>query len=91
MKTLSRFADWRAWLRATLKHGVHNAVGALLTLLGTNGIEASTPASLQQYVEGIGLNFEQAAAVFSVTLFLSVLRSVHEVTKPGRTAPPFPP
>jgi uncharacterized protein YdiU (UPF0061 family) len=86
-----RYADGRAWLRATLRHGLHNAIGAVLTLVGTNGIEASTPAALQHYVAGIGLNFEQAAAVFAVTLALSVLRSVHEATAPGKTAAPFSP
>lgn len=82
MTTLRRFADWRAWLRATLRNAVHNAVGAVLTLLGTNGIEASAPEQLRAYVDGIGLDWQQTLAVFVVTLAASVLRSVHEATKP---------
>lgn len=84
-----RYTDARAWLRATLRHSVHNAIGAVLALVGTNGIEASTPANLQHYVAGIGLTFEQAASVFVVTLSLSVLRSLHEATAPGQTTAPF--
>ncbi len=87
--SLRRYTDARAWLRATLRHALHNALGAVLALLGTNGIEASTPEALQHYVAGIGLTFEQAAAVFLVTLGTSVLRAVHEATAPGATKPPF--
>lgn len=82
MKPFARYANLRAWVRATIRHALHNAIGAVLALVGTNGIEASTPAALQHYVSGIGLNFEQALAVFGVTLSLSVLRSVHEATAP---------
>lgn len=78
-----RYANWRAWLRATLRHALHNALGAVLALFGTNGLEASAPAALRPLVEGIGLTFEQAAAVFAVTLATSVLRSVHEATAPA--------
>jgi uncharacterized protein YqfA (UPF0365 family) len=87
--SLRRYTDLRAWMRATLRHALHNAIGAVLALLGTNGLEASAPAQLAHYVAGIGLNFEQAAAVFLVTLATTVLRSVHEATAPGITRAPF--
>lgn len=86
---IKRYTDLRHWFRATLKHALHNAIGAVLALLGTNGIEASAPESMRAMVEGIGLNFEQALAVFLVTLGTSVLRSVHGATAPGYTETPF--
>lgn len=88
--SLKRYADARAWWRATLKHSVHNALGAVLSIAGTNAIEGASPAALQHYVEGIGLNFEQGVAVFLVTFGISVLRSVHAATAPGETRAPFP-
>lgn len=86
---IKRYTDLRQWLRATLKHALHHAVGAVLALLSTNGIEASAPESMKAFVANVGLSFEQAVAVFVVTLGTAVLRSVHEATAPGRTEPPF--
>ena len=86
-----RMSDARAWLRGGLKNCLHSATGSLLAALGTNGVEGLSPEVLKPYVEGVGMNFSQAVAVFLVSLGIAALRYVNSTTAPGRTNPPFPP
>lgn len=84
-----RMSDVRAWLRGLLKNSVHSATGSLLASIGTNGIEGMAPPALHAYVDGIGMNFSQAVAVFAVSLGIGALRYVNTSTAPGNTEPPF--
>ena len=86
-----RMSDVRAWLRGLLKNSLHSATGSLLAALGTNGIEGMAPQAAQHYVEGIGMNFSQAVAVFVVSLGIGALRYVNTSTAPGQTQPQFQP
>lgn len=81
-----RISNVRAWLRGLLKNSVHSATGSLLAALGTNGVEGMAPASMQSYVEGVGMNFSQAVAVFAVSLVIGALRYVNESTAPTPAA-----
>lgn len=87
--TFRRYSDWRKWLRGLVKHSFHSATGAVLSALGTNGVEGMAPEAVRGYVEGIGLTFSQAVAVFGVSLVLAALRYVHEATAPEMSLPPF--
>lgn len=84
-----RMSDVRAWLRGMLKNCVHTATGSLLATMGTNSIETLSPQSMQPYVQGVGMNFSQAVAVFAVSLVIAALRYVNAATAPGNTQPPF--
>lgn len=89
-----RMSDARAWLRGLLKEWLHSATGTILSGIGTNGIEQLAPDRIAGYtvkahLVGVGLSFQQCAAVFGVTLFVLALRRVNEATAPGNTQPPF--
>lgn len=86
-----RMSNVRAWLRGLLKSAIHTGTGAVLTAAGTNGVETLSPEVLKPYVEGVGMDFRQAMAVFAVACGMSALRYVNESTKPGDTNPPIPP
>ena len=82
-------SDVRAWLRGGVKNCLHSATGSLLAALGTNGVEGLSPEALKPYVEGVGMNFSQAVAVFIVSLGIAALRYVNASTAPGNSLPPW--
>jgi len=83
-------SDVRAWLRGLFKNAVHSATGTLLAAMGTNTIEGMSPNAIRPFVEGIGMNFQQAVAVFVVSLGMAALRYVNQSTAPGNTNAPWP-
>lgn len=85
-----RMVDVRAWVRGLLKNAVHTGTGSLLSALGTNGVENLSPEVLKPYVQGIGMSFSQAVAVFAVACGFAALRYVNISTAPGDTTPPIP-
>lgn len=85
-----RLSDVRAWVRGLLKNCIHSATGTLLASMGTNTIEGMSPNALRPYVDGIGLNFNQAVAIFVVSLGMAALRYVNQSTAPGNTNAPWP-
>jgi hypothetical protein len=87
MNALTKYADWRQWMRGLLKTAVHSGTSAILSGFGTNGIEGLAPASLSQYTAGIGLS--QMLAVFLVSAVLGAVKFINETTE--ETAKPFPP
>ena len=88
MNSLTKYADWRQWLRGLLKTAVHSGTSAILSGFGTNGIEGLAPASLSQYTAGIGLSLSQMLAVFVVSAVLGAVKFINETTE--ATTQPFP-
>lgn len=91
-----RISSVRQWLRGLIKEWLHSATGTILSGIGTNGIEQLAPdeiagVAVKVHLQGVGLSFQQCAAVFGVTLFVLALRRVNEATAPGETQPPFEP
>jgi hypothetical protein len=89
-----RISSARHWLRGLLKEWLHSATGTILSGIGTNGIEQLAPDSIagvavKAHLVGVGLSFQQCAAVFGVTLFVLALRRVNEATAPGNSVPPW--
>lgn len=84
-----RFRDPLAWRFGIWKSALHSATGSVLGAAGTNSVEGLSPAFLQPYTAGVGMDFRQMAAMFAVFLFIGAVRYVHEATKPGNTAYPF--
>ena len=85
MNALTKYADWRQWLRGLMKNAVHSGTGTVITTFGTNGAEQLAPEMLK----GIGLNMEQAISVFAVSAIYAAVKFVHESTE--ATTQPFPP
>lgn len=94
MKAITRYTDFRAWLRALLKEWLHTATGTIMGGFGTNGLEQMAPeqilgVAVKAHLQGIGLTWQQCLAIFALTLFITTLRRVHEATAPDRTVAPF--
>lgn len=82
-----RVSSVRQWFRGLLREWLHSATGTILSGIGTNGIEQLAPDSfagiaIKTHLQGVGLSFQQCAAVFGVTLFVLALRRVNEATAP---------
>lgn len=74
---MKRYTDIRQYLKGLWRNAIHAGTGALITTFGTNGAEQLAPESLK----GIGLNMEQAVAVFVVSALYAAVKFVHESTE----------
>lgn len=81
---MTKYTDYKQWLRALAKVSVHAGTGAILTGFGTNGVAAMVPS-----MADIALNVKQAVAVFIVSALLTAIKFIHEST--SDTVPPIPP
>lgn len=81
---MNKYTDIRQYFRGLFKNAVHAGTGAIITTFGTNGAEQLAPDMLK----GVGLNWEQAVAIFVVSALYAAVKFVHETTE--ATAQPFP-